>query len=70
MKKQENLESNNFYVFLKVPRRIYFFITSLGQAKNIFHKSQTANYQKSFDIATVLYLIRFLGTEKSKDIEG
>ena len=24
-KKQENLESNNFYVFLKVCRRIYFF---------------------------------------------
>lgn len=36
MKKQENLESNNFYVFLKVRRRIYFFITSQSQNKIFF----------------------------------
>jgi hypothetical protein len=28
LKKQKNLESNNFYVFLKVRRRIYFYYIS------------------------------------------
>lgn len=55
MKKQENLESNNFYVFLKVRRRIYFYYIS-GPEKHFFdissrfshlHESQPANYQMS-----------------------
>ena len=36
-KKQENLESNNFYVFLKVRRRIYFLLL-LGTSLKMFSR--------------------------------
>jgi hypothetical protein len=39
MKKQENLESNNFYVFLKVRRRIYFLLHLRGRRKTFSNAS-------------------------------
>lgn len=60
-KNRKNLESNNFYVFLKVRRRIYFLLL-LGASENVFsmfhvcHESQPTNYQHS---DSVVFNIKF-----------